>query len=395
MIPSLQEAFIAKVTPESYASVKAILESTMDLTIPYRVCEMPIFVSREFRQELEDAAVAIVEECVSPAMMQQTASTLQDRYNVPNEAARPLFSVVDFAVTQDASGTFRPKLIELQGFPSLFGYQFLFAETMRQRYDLLEMHSTFSNLSQADYLDLLRRSIFSTVDPQEVALLEVDPEQQKTRTDFVCMEQLIGLQTVNIRHVRQRGGGLVYTDAHGKERPLRRIFNRAIIDELDDMQVDLAFRWNELTDVEWAGHPNWYFRMSKFVMPFLRHRSVPMTATLDTIFEVPSDLSRYVLKPLYAFAGKGVNVSPTLEDLDAVPPSEYRNWILQKKVDYAPCIATPYGPNKVEIRVMLVWEDNAPRPLPAMSLARTGRGAMMGARYNTEPWTGSSGCLFA
>jgi len=395
MIPSAQEEFIGKVTAESYASFKAILESTMDLDIQYRVCEMPIFVSDEFRRKMEDAAIAIVEECVSPAMMMRTEHTLHDRYRVPNEAARPLYSVVDFAVTQEDDGTFTPKLIELQGFPSLFGYQFLFAETMRTRYDLLHLRSSFSNLTPADYLNALRHSVFADVDPNEVVLLEVDPDKQKTRTDFVCMEQLIGLRTVNIRNVYQRGNGLVHIDSSGTETSLRRIFNRAIIDELDDMNVDLHFRWSELTDVEWAGHPNWYFRMSKFVMPFLTHPSVPRTVGLDTLQQLPENLSNYVLKPLYAFAGKGVNVSPTISDVEAIPDADKANWILQEKVTYASCIATPHGPNKVEIRVMLIWDDTMARPLPVMSLARTGRGAMMGARYNMEPWTGSSGCLFA
>lgn len=395
MMPDVQAAFINKVTPESYASVRSILESTMDLEIKYRVCEMPIFVSQEFRRQLEESAAAIVEECVTPQMIERTEQTLADRYRVPNESPRPLFSVVDFAVTQNEQGDFEPKLIELQGFPSLFGYQFLYAETMRSRYDLLDMRSTFSNLTQGNYLDILRRSVFADIDPAEVALVEIDPADQKTRTDFVCMQNLIGLRTVNIRDVYQRGNALVHRSEHGREIPLRRVFNRAIIDELDDMNVDLHFRWNELTDVDWAGHPNWYFRMSKYVMPWLHHQSVPTTATLDTFDEMPADLSNWVLKPLYAFAGKGVNVSPTHDDIASIPTHEQPNWILQKKVTYAPCIATPFGPNRVEIRVMLIWEDSSPRPLPVMSLARTGRGAMMGARYNTEPWTGSSGCLFA
>lgn len=394
MRPDVQSEFVSLATEHDHRALLADLETTLGIAIPYRVCEMPIFVGATFREHLESAAVNIVQQCTTPAMIAQTEHTLHDRYRVAHEARRPLFSVVDFAVVETPDGSFAPKLIELQGFPSLFGYQFLYAETIRAHYKLLDTSTTFSNLTSVDYLAILRKAIFGNNDPSEVALMEVDPETQKTRTDFIAMEHLLGLQTVNIRSVRRDGSNLVGRYPDGSERILKRIYNRAIIDELDDMGVQLDFEWNMPLDVEWAGHPNWYFRMSKFVMPFLKHPSVPTTHFLDRIDEVPADLSQYVLKPLYSFAGKGVNVLPTQSDLMAIPPSERSQWILQEKVQYASCIATPYGNNKVEIRVMLIWLDDQSAPLPVMSLARTGRGALMGARYNTDPWTGSSGCLF-
>ena len=101
-----------------------------------------------------------------------------------------------------------------------------------------------------------------------------------------------------------------------------------------------------------------------------------------------------MLKPLYSFAGKGVNVAPTLRDIEAVPAEQRAHWILQEKIDYASCLPTPHGNNKVEIRVMLLWFPDADKPMPVIAMARTGRAAMMGARYNMDPWTGSSGCLF-
>lgn len=394
MRPDLQEAFISKVTDERYAAFKRSLNEELNLEIQYRVCEMPIFVSATFRRMLEDAAIDIIRQCTTAEYLQKTASTVQAQHAVPHESPRPLFSVVDFAVCEDGHGGYVPRLIELQGFPSLLGYQYLYASRMRDAYALEDMTPFFSSLTDERYKAILTESIFGAFQPNECALVEWDPLHQKTRPDFVAMEQLIGLQTVDIRHLTVRGRE-VWVDT-GSTPPfrLRRIFNRAIIDELQDVGAELHFSWTDDLDVEWAGHPNWYFRISKYSLPFLRHPSVPHTEFLHELYEIPADLSGYVLKPLYSFAGKGVNVAPTREDVLAVPPEHRDQWILQEKVRYAECIATPFGMNKVEIRVMLIWPDRNHLPLPVMSLARTGRGALMGARYNTEPWTGSTGCLF-
>lgn len=396
MRPDLQQEFNSRVTPESHAALIASLERRLQLPIEFRICEMPIIISSEFASEMSTAAQEIIEECLSADNLARSAATLQSRYCVRNESARPVFSVVDFAVTTDSSGVYVPRLIELQGFPSLFGYQWMLAQEFMRRYQLNAVTPFLSGVDDAAYAALLRSAVFADCDPREVALVEIDPEKQKTRPDFAAMQELIGLQTVNIRRVKKSGKGLYWTDAEGRTRSLRRIFNRAIIDELDDLGVDLCFAWNDELDVEWAGHPNWYFRISKFLLPYLRHHTVPQCMRVSDVDEsVLKRLDEYVLKPLYAFAGKGVNVRPTLSDLEAVPASERSEWILQERVQYAPCVPTPEGANYVEIRIMLVWPETQPRPIPVMTLARTGRGALMGARYNVIPWTGSSGCLIA
>lgn len=392
MRPDLQRAFIEQVTPESYAGLNAELEGWLGFSIRYRVCEMPIFVSNEFRLALEEAAVDIIQQCVSPSVLAHSQSTLEPHNTVPNEAARPLFSVVDFAVCKNDAGEFVPKLIELQGFPSLYGYQYAFGKRMQSAYDLGGT-PMMGGLNDEAYLKLLRDAVFAGHDPEECALIEVDPTHQKTRSDFRSLELLIGLQTLDIRSLVKKDRTLFY-EKDGALVQLRRVFNRAIVDELDDLGVTLPFAWTDDLDVEWAGHPNWYFRISKAVMPWLRHASVPTTVFLNNVEKMPDDLTEFVLKPLFSFAGKGVILSPTLSDIDAIPVENRHLFVLQERVTYTPCIATPFGDNKVEIRVMLIWPDASAAPIPVMSLARTGRGVLMGARYNTDPWTGSSGCLF-
>ncbi len=394
MRPDLQRSFIDKVTDESYARFKNELNESLGVEIAFRVCEMPIFVSHDFRKVLETSAIEIIQQCVRPEYLARTDSTLTPSATARNQNDRPLFSVVDFAVCTDDDGNWQPKLIELQGFPSLLGYQYLYASRLREAYGLLDSTPFLHDLDHDSYLEILRANIYAGHDPINVALVEVDPLSQKTRPDFIALEQLIGLQTVNIRDIEKNGKGLFFRHSDGSQRQLKRIFNRAIVDELDDMNVHLNFSWSDDLDVEWAGHPNWYFRISKYALPFLDHTAAPKTSFLSELDHIPEDLHRYVLKPLYSFAGKGVNVNPTIEDIEAIPTDQRDGWVLQEKVVYAECIETPYGFNKVEIRIMLIWPNDNDEPIPVMSLARTGRGQLMGARYNVEPWTGSTGCLF-
>ena len=146
--------------------------------------------------------------------------------------------------------------------------------------------------------------------------------------------------------------------------------------------------------MQWAGHPNWFFRWSKHALPGLRHPLVPEARLVSELERVPDDLERWVLKPLYSFSGSGVNVDPTPADLAAVPEAERAHTLLMRKVDYAPVVESPEGPrSRVEVRVMCVWKGG--RPLPVMMLARLSQGKMMGVKFNRDKtWVGSTSCLW-
>ncbi len=371
------------------------LDNDVGMKIEYRVCEMPIFHTAEMKKKLEKAATEIGMECMGEKHLRASTTSLKPEYTVPGNEGKPLFVIVDFAITGNEIDGWEPKVVELQGFPSLYGYQFALANRMLQTYPYLQndFTGTFSNLENAQYIELVRNAIVAESDPDEIALLEIDPTAQKTRPDFLMVQKLFGVQETNIRDVRKEGRQL-YHQRNGKWVPLRRIFNRTIIDELDEMGVEIPFRWTDDLDVEWAGHPNWYFRISKHSLPHLKHKSVPTSTLLSEMEYIPDSLENYVLKPLFSFAGKGVNINPTQKDIDEIPHSEYTNWVLQERINYAECVYTPYGMNKVEVRVMSLWLPEWDKPLPVISLARTGRGPMMGVRYNSVPWTGSSVCLF-
>ena len=218
-------------------------------------------------------------------------------------------------------------------------------------------------------------------------LMEIDPEHQKTLPDFLLTEKLLGIATVDITEIEKRGNELFY-DRGGQRTPIRRIYNRAIVDELVRKKLKLSFNFTDDLEVEWAGHPNWYFRMSKFSLPFLRHECVPKTSFLDRVEPVPQDLENYVIKPLFSFAGLGVILNPTKEDLANIPKAKRSQYILQERMQFEPVIETPLGGTKAEIRIMYIWLDEL---LPVMTIVRMGRGLMMGVDHNKNmQWVGSS-----
>jgi hypothetical protein len=328
----------------------------------------------------------------NPAYLAKSDEAVPAEFRVPNEAAHPMFVQVDFGLVRDARGELQPKLVELQAFPSLYAYQPSLADAYIDVYGLdRRLKYLLSGLGSSSYRALLRRAIVGSHDPENVILMEIDPAHQKTLPDFLLTEKMLGVKTVDIVDIRKDGSRLYY-DRGGKRIPIRRIYNRAIVDELERKHVKLAFDWRDDLDVEWAGHPNWYFRISKFSIPYLKHASVPKTWFLDRLEEIPADLENFALKPLYSFAGLGVVIAPTKEEITAIPAERRPNYILQERMNFAPVIATPFGGTKAEVRVMYVWLDEL---MPVMTIIRTGRGLMMGVDHNKNmEWVGASAGLY-
>jgi hypothetical protein len=95
------------------------------------------------------------------------------------------------------------------------------------------------------------------------------------------------------------------------------------------------------------------------------------------------------LKPLYSFAGIGVKIGPTVEELHAIPANERANYILQRRMNFAATIETPSGMTKAEIRIMYIHDGNELKPVT--TIVRTGRGKMMGVDFNKNlDWVGAS-----
>ncbi len=391
MVPELRKTYNAQFTHEKYHHFLKELDAAVGMKIDFRVCETPVFLSRDLLLEMQTAAAEIIRQLNTPTYFRESLRAVPERYRVPNEDSHPLFLAIDFAITRSEHGKLTPKLIELQGFPSLYGFQIVLSQTFQRLFDLQRLNFLLSGLTRDRYITILKRALLGNHDPENVILMEIQPQTQKTAPDFYCTEKFTGVKAVCITSLKKRGRKLYYRK-DGKEIPVQRIYNRVIVDEFVKKNIAIDFDFRDDLDVEWAGHPNWYFRISKFSIPFLQHPNVPRAFFLNEVESYPADLHNFVLKPLFSFAGSGVKVEITAADLDAIPEPERSNYLLQEKIDYTPVIETPNEPSKVEVRMMFIWPDE---PLAVTTLARLSKGKMMGVDYNkNKDWVGASCCLF-
>src|SRR5207244_1633875 len=377
-------------TPDNHAAFLRCVNESTRWPADFRLSETPIFLTREFTNEAVYAANKIAAQTQTAEFAKHAASGIPAGLEVPNESAHPNFLVVDFGIGAEGDRLL-PRLIELQAFPSLFGFQLLILHCMRKAYPAIPSNwtSSFGGIKDEAYIKLLRRTIVADADPENVILLEIEPEKQKTRIDFACTETLLGIRPVCLTKTKKRGRQLFYQRA-GREVRIERIYNRVIFDELlRRSDLALPFSFQDELDVVWVGHPNWYFRISKHSLPFLKTAHTARAFFADE-FPATESAGDFVLKPLYSFAGLGVDMEPTREKLATLPgPHE---WILQEKVHYAEFVPTPEGPkSKAEIRMMFVWPDNESDPILVNNLVRMSQGKMMGVDFNKDKtWVGSS-----
>jgi hypothetical protein len=392
MIPSLRADFNSRFTPEKYQTLLTTLEQRCGTPVKFRVSETPCFFPFDLLGEMSHAGEELIRQLVdSRDYHARSEASIPPEFNVPREDSHPTFIQVDFGLVRDRDGNLRPKLVELQAFPSLYAYQSVLAQTYKDVYDLdPSLNYLLSGLTEETYLRMLKQAVLAGHDPENVVLMEIDPLHQKTLPDFLVTERMLGINTVSITDIKKQGNNLFYVRG-GKRIPILRIYNRAIVDELERKGIKLNFDFRDDLNVEWAGHPNWYFKISKYSIPYLNHQSVPKTWFLDQLRDAPDDLQNYVLKPLYSFAGLGVVIGPTKADLAAVPADKRGDYILQERVQFEPIIATPHGMTKAEVRVMYIWLDEL---TPVMTIIRMGRGLQKGVEHNRNmEWVGSSAGL--
>ena len=354
----------------------------------FRIAETPVFIPGEIIEKAKEACDHVIDVINDPGFKAQTEGSLVANKFVPNESAHTTFLQMDFGICEDGRGGYEPQMIELQGFPSLYCYQDLAARAYKKFFPVPD-HFThlFNGLTTETYIELLREVIVGDCPPEQVVLLEVEPHKQVTQIDFWSTRDLLGIPVVCITDLKVSGRS-VYYEKKGRKIPVRRIYNRVIFDELwQRSDLKREFFFPEDLDVEYIGHPNWFFRISKYTLPFLDSPYVPKTWFLDELPSIPDNLSDFVLKPLFSFAGQGVIINPTKEDIESVANPE--QFILQKKVRYAPVIETPNEPAKFEFRMMFLWKDGEPRPMLVNNLIRLSKADMVGVRYNKDKdWVG-------
>ncbi|MGI4749121.1 MAG: hypothetical protein ACRYFB_00685 [Janthinobacterium lividum] len=395
MISSARKVFNEQFSAEKYQHFLKILQEDLKDDVAFRVAETPVFISKDLKEKLVLAGEEILKTILDPGFKNLTKRAIPKKWEVANETEHPHFIALDFAICKDENEQIIPKLIELQGFPSLYGFQSFLGDCYQEAYNLSDKRSIyFSGLDKDSYLALLKRTIVGPYQPEEVVLMDVDALHQKTAVDFFITQKQLGIPIIPLEDLKLEGKKLYYLLGEQKIF-INRIYNRLIFDEIDtdpnifDKVVDIR----QDLDVEWITHPNWFYRISKFTMPFLHSEFVPKTWFLNELPSAPKNLEDFVLKPLFSFAGQGVIIDVKEADIQAIPDPE--NWILQEKVIYEPIVQAPDGGVKCEIRILYLWPEEDKQPTLAINLSRLSRGKMIGVRYNKDfDWVGGTVAFF-
>jgi hypothetical protein len=389
----IRKAYNTAFTNEKYQAFLDEIANKYNHRPPFRIAETPLFIPNDLKARLIEACDEISEVIVRPDFMEMTQRAIE--VDVPNEPNHSLFVQMDFGICRDENGDLTPQLIETQGFPSLYFFQDLLASAYHNNFDIpTDITSYFSGHNPETYIELLRKHIVGDENPENVILMEIDPKNQTTYIDFLACEAKLGIEIVCISDLITEGKNIFYINKNGQKTKVKRVFHRVIFDELDKRtDLEYTFDFTEDYDLEWVGHPNWFFRISKFTMPFLDSKYVPKCHFLHELENYPKDLENYVLKPLYSFAGEGVKFDLKKEDLDEIENPQ--NFLLQRKVQYAPIVESPTEPVKCEIRMLMIWEGGNSKPYLVNNLARLSRGEMIGVRYNKDKdWVGGSVAFF-
>jgi hypothetical protein len=384
-----RQTFNATFNSDAYRRLIADINQSGRGALDFRVSETPFFPSKALTAELTVGANEIATQLRRREIWQRLADAVPPDLLAPNEDAHPQFLQLDFAVCKDQNGNPLPQLIELQGFPTVFAFQALLDEKARAHYAIPnELTSYFNGLTRATYLKMFKEILLADSAPENVILLEIEPEKQKTRIDFYITESLVGVAPICLTKVKKRGRKLFY-QKDGKEIPIERIYNRVIFDELHKKNLEIGFSFQDDLDVKWLNHPNWFMKLSKFCLPLIHSRFAPQSYFLSDLETYPDDLENFVAKPLFSFSGGGVLIDVTKEELDKI--EDKSNYILQLKVNYEPAIETPEGGTKVEVRMMFFWRDDDEQPMLVNNLVRMSRGKLINTMYNkVANWTGSN-----
>jgi hypothetical protein len=400
--PRLRAIYNEHYTDALPARMQALMDERLQKPrFGFRLAETPLFLTPALRDRCAATAREILEQISRPEVIGACQAAIPERYRTPRPDPLPHFLAVDLALVRGASGEIEPRLIELQGFSSLYGMTYVQSRVWSDLVSEMpgmppSVSALFSGLDEARYLDLLRRTIVADALPEEVILLDLDPQTQKTAPDFHATARFLGVRSVCVSELRREGRRLFAPLADGRMAPVRRILHRVVFDELERRKVAMCFDYRDDLDVVWAAHPIWYWVWSKYTLPFLRHPAAPRTRRLSDVERLPDDLDRYILKPIFSFAGRGVIVDLDRAAIDAIPAAERGDYLLQEKVEYAPALVAPDGSGvKAEIRMMFLRPEGAYDMTLAINLARLSRGKMHGVDHNVGlQWVGSSVALW-
>ncbi|CAF0800733.1 unnamed protein product [Adineta steineri] len=257
------------------------------------------------------------------------------------------------------------------GFPSLHALAAFLDDNYRTNFNIPNNWSVFFNgRDKTRYINLLKEIIIGPYHPDEVILMDIKPHEQHTAVDFYLTQKYLGIPIVALSDLKQEGKKLFY-EQKGERKLIKRIYNRLIFDEVDDdaniFKDNIDIRQD--LDVEWIIHPNWFYRISKYLLPILKGDCVFNTYYLNDIIDVKKS------------------------DIEKI--KDPKNWILERKIEYEPVLNVNSTPIKGEIRLMYLWPDSREKPILTSNVLRLSTGKMINSQLNkNSEWAGSSMAFF-
>jgi hypothetical protein len=395
MIQSYRKQFNEAFSESKYQEYLSYINELYPNSLDFRIAETPVFLPSAFKNQLLEVGDYVCSQIIAADFTSKTEKSLPNTSITPNEIGLPECIVMDFAIAHNDQNEIVPALIELQGFPSLFAFEVVQDEALRNSYTIPENVTPYLNgYTKEKYLQHLS-TIIKGEQGEHTVLLELYPEQQKTRIDFYCTQHYFAIPVVCITEIFKIGKALYY-QREGIDIKIDRIYNRIVADELKKQSAEIkekaAILYSDL-DASWVTHPNHFFRISKYLLPFLKHDWIPKTEFVDQIESIPHHIENYILKPLFSFAGQGVIIDVQASDFESI--TDPANWIMQEKVTYAPCVETPDGVAKAEIRLFYFWDKPTQKYIATLNLCRLSKGKMIGVNFNqTATWVGGSLAYF-
>ncbi|MDP5106667.1 MAG: hypothetical protein NWQ31_10925, partial [Polaribacter sp.] len=202
MIDKNRSFYNEQFTEEKYNTFLQDIIDEFKYVPKFKISETPAFIPKDLKNKLIAACDEIMAVINQPNFKELTNGAFFDKNTiVPNEDENAKFLQLDFGICKDESGNLVPKLIELQGFPSLYFFQELLGRKYRKHFGnaIPENYSQHLNgMTNHGYLELLRQEIVGDTDPKQVILLEIEPEKQATAIDFYATEAKLGIKVLCI-----------------------------------------------------------------------------------------------------------------------------------------------------------------------------------------------------
>ncbi len=396
MITELRTIFNNNFKDEAYQNLVSETTKTFGEPCGFRISETPIFINKSLKEKVFSACNSIINQIGQINFNAVRKRFVPKNLQSPSPLTKPHFLTIDFGICKNKNGEIEPQLIELQAFPTLFFYQSYLGQAYLKHFNSIPksgFNYFFNGIDYKKYHHLLKELIISDEKSENVILLEIYPNKQKTRIDFWATEQALGIETVCMTQVIKEGKKLYYIK-DGYKTPIHRIYNRVIVDDLEQItDLKTNFSLFDDLDVTWITHPEWFHLISKCILPKLKHKYIPKSYYLNELSE-NENLENFVLKPLFSFAGKGVDLHPTYDKIKNLKKRE--NYILQEKVTYAPIIKTLENIfSKVELRLLYILNVASDTYIPLINLTRMSQSEMMNISYaNQNSFIGSSISFF-